>query len=84
MDIPVYVPPLKQEIGKTQKSKSKTVESNPVESNPVESQKVDMKRALTRAEADEQRFTTAIRWIVEVKSKLLGLNDLFLSRLMPI
>ena len=61
LDIPVYVPPLKQEIGKTQKSKSNTAESN-----PIESQKIDMKRTLTRAEADEQRFTTAIRWIVEV------------------
>ena len=64
--IEVHVPPLKQDIGPFMKKESQKASQRDSEK---ESQKFDPKRALTREEADEQRYTTSIRWIVEVLFK---------------
>ena len=59
MNIEVHVPPLKQEVGQFLKPGSQKSGSQKSDSKK-ESQKADPKRALTREEADEQRFTTTI------------------------
>ena len=55
LNIDVKTPPLKQDTIQEATKKSQS------------SQKINSKRPLTRQEADQQRYTTAVRWIIEVR-----------------
>ena len=91
-EIGPFVKPESKKESQTKSKKNSQKESDNVSQeasqnvSQKESQKHDPKRALTRQEADDQRFTTAIRWIVEVIFKLtLTFFNLSIFRLqMPI
>lgn len=57
LNIDVKTPPLKQD----------TIQEATKKSQQKSSQKINSKRPLTRQEADQQRYTTAVRWIIEVR-----------------
>ena len=73
----MHVPPLKQEIGQFIKPEPKKQSQKESQNeSQQESQKPNPKRALTREEADEQRYVTTIRWIVEVVFKSMLISSI--------
>ena len=81
MNIEVHVPPLKQEVGQfikpePKKQSQKESQNESQQESQQESQKPNPKRALTREEADEQRYVTTIRWIVEVVFKSMLISSI--------